>query len=70
MILSYKKITDEKEDETIFYSSVVKQRSSYTIPVTYTWENIKAEVEIVQGKIFKRRISQNRILDNGNNFFF
>ncbi len=68
IILSYKTIAEDKEDETIFHSSAVKKQSSYTMPVTYTWENIEAEVETVQGNIFKRRNTRNRILDNGNIF--
>ena len=40
-------------------------------PVTYTWENIEAEAEIVQGNCFNRKKKptiRKRILDNGNYF--
>jgi len=38
------------------------------MPVTYTWENIEAEAEIVQGNIFNRKkypTIRKRILNNG-----
>jgi hypothetical protein len=55
------------EEETIYSKAIVcNERSSYTMPVTYTWQNIEAQVEIVQGNIFNKRTTRNRILDCGN----
>jgi len=34
-------------------------------PVTYTWENIEAEVEVVEGSCRKKTTTRKRILDHG-----
>jgi hypothetical protein len=34
-------------------------------PVTYTWENIEAEVDVVEGSCRKKQTTRKRILDHG-----
>lgn len=36
-----------------------------TQPVTYTWENIEAEIDIVEGRCRKKQTTHKRILDYG-----
>ena len=34
-------------------------------PVTYTWENIEVETNVVQGNCRNKQVTKKRILDNG-----